>query len=347
MQTTTMPVSSEGTPSPHPGWGKAGGDADLQVSLVVPVFNEVDNLKILHQQIAGVLTAEALSWEVVYVDDGSTDGTDTVLDDLLKLDERVVVATQRRNFGKSLALGTGFALAAGQTIVTMDGDLQDEPGEIPQMLAKLNEGYEVVIGWRHHRHDTASKRLVSWVANAGTKLLTGLDIHDINSGLKAYRRDCIDQLVLYGDLHRYLPLIAHFAGFRVTEVPVAHHERRFGHSKYGLERLPRGGLDLITVIFLHQYGRRPLHLFGGGGLLLFILGFLINVYLTIQWFIGNRPIGDRPLLLLGVLLMLIGFQTITIGLVAELLVSFIQRSENPLTVTASVRRGAAQGRDAP
>lgn len=311
----------------------------MRLSLVVPVYNEVGNLEPLHLRISEVLDGQGYDWEVIYVDDGSNDGSEQVLRRLLEADERTIVVSQRRNFGKSLALASGFSLVSGDVVVTMDGDLQDEPGEIPGMVARLEEGSDVVIGWRHKRNDTASKRLVSWFANTTTKLLTGLDIHDMNSGLKAYRRSCIDQLVLYGDLHRYLPIMAHFAGFSVSEVPVEHHERLSGQSKYGLERLPRGGLDLLTVIFLYQYGRRPLHLFGGGGLLLLIAGFLINLFLTVQWFIGNRPIGSRPLLLLGVLLMLIGFQTLTIGLVAELLVSFIQRTENPLNVTASVQRG--------
>lgn len=321
--------------------GVVKGRDGLQLSLVIPVYNEVENLSLLHERIQEVMQEHGYRWEVIYVDDGSTDGSDRVLDDLLRRDERVTVATQRRNFGKSLALATGFALAAGEIIVTMDSDLQDEPAEIPRMLARLDEGHDVVIGWRQDRRDRRAKRVVSWVANTVTKLATGLDVHDMNSGLKAYRRACIEQLVLYGDMHRYLPIMAHFAGFRVTEVTVAHHERRFGRSKYGLERLPHGGLDLLTVIFLYQYGRRPLHLFGGGGLVLLTTGFFINLWLTIQWFLGNRPIGDRPLLLLGVLLMLIGFQTITVGLVAELLVSFIQRDENPLTVTATVQRGTA------
>lgn len=312
-----------------------------QLSIVIPVYNEVDNLLPLHGRIQDVMQGHGYRWEVIYVNDGSTDGSDAVLSDLLRQDERVTVVTQRRNFGKSLALAAGFSLAAGEVIVTMDGDLQDEPGEIPRMLARLDDGYDVVIGWRQARRNSLAKRAASWVANTVTKLATGLDVHDMNSGLKAYRRVCIEKLVLYGDMHRYLPIMAHFAGFRVTEIPVAHHERRFGRSKYGLERLPHGGLDLLTVIFLHQYGRRPLHLFGGGGLLLLTTGFFINLWLTIQWFLGNRPIGDRPLLLLGVLLMLIGFQTITVGLVAELLVSFIQRVEDPLTVTASVERGTS------
>lgn len=320
-------------------WHTPQHSENVYLSLVLPVYNEAPNLPLQHQRIVEAMEGHDYRWEVIYVDDGSTDGSDAVLEELLHQDERVIVATQRRNFGKSLALGTGFALASGEVIVTMDGDLQDEPNAIPDLLDSLNEGYDVAIGWRQERRDTFSKRLASKVANVTTRLLSGLDVHDMNSGLKAYTRRCVDNLTLYGDMHRYLPIIAHFAGYRVSEVPVEHHERQFGHSKYGVERLLRGGLDFITVFFLHQYGRRPLHLFGGGGLAMFLVGLAINVYLTVLWLLGNRPIGDRPLLMLGVLLMLIGFQTITIGLVAELLVSFIQREEDPLAVTAQVSRG--------
>lgn len=328
-------------------WHTPHSGENVYLSLVIPVYNEAPNLMLQHERIVDAMNGHDYRWEVIYIDDGSTDGSDAVLDELLHQDERVIVATQRRNFGKSLALGTGFALASGEVIVTMDGDLQDEPNAIPDLLASLNDGYDVAIGWRHRRRDTFRKRFASRVANVTTRVLSGLDVHDMNSGLKAYTRRCVDNLTLYGDMHRYLPIIAHFAGYRVSEVPVEHHERQFGHSKYGAERLLRGGLDFITVFFLHQYGRRPLHLFGGGGLALFLAGLAINAYLTVLWLLGNRPIGDRPLLLLGVLLMLIGFQTITIGLVAELLVSFIQREEDPLVVTARIRRGADPHGDEP
>ena len=272
------------------------------------------------------------------MDDGSTDGTRAALRALQAADSHVVVAEQRRNSGKSLALNTGFALARGAIIITMDADLQDEPGEIPNLLAKLDEGYDVVSGWKHERQDPLSKRVPSWIANHVTAWITGLRLHDMNCGLKARVDEAVRELHLYGDLHRYIPILAHYNGFRVTEIPVVHHKRRFGRSKYGPGRLLRGGLDLLTVLFLNNFRYRPLHLFGGTGLLLLLAGFFVNAYLSIEWFQGMRPLSQRPLLTLGVLLMLMGVQLGTIGLVAELLVSVVQRQEDPLRITRAVLR---------
>ncbi|RMF76511.1 MAG: glycosyltransferase [Chloroflexi bacterium] len=313
----------------------------LDLSLIIPVYNERDSLKVLHEKIVAAVAPLHLQWEVIYIDDGSSDGSADVLAELFANDSHVVVATQRRNFGKSLALATGFALARGAIVITMDADLQDEPAEIPNMLAKLDEGYDVVSGWKHNRQDPFSKRGPSWVANRVTSLMTGLHLRDMNSGFKAYRATAVRQIHIYGDLHRYIPVLAHFAGFKVGEIPVTHHPRQFGQSKYGPGRFIRGGLDLITVLFLNQYGRRPLHLFGGGGGVIFAIGLFINAFLSIEWLLGRRGLGNRPLLTFGVLMMLVGIQFITIGLLAELIVSFIQRNEDPLNITAHVHRGEA------
>ncbi len=310
----------------------------LDLSIVVPAYNEEESVPLLHERIRAVVEPLGLTWEVVYVDDGSTDGTRAALRALQAADSHVVVAEQRRNSGKSLALNTGFALARGAIIITMDADLQDEPGEIPNLLAKLDEGYDVVSGWKHERQDPLSKRVPSWIANHVTAWITGLRLHDMNCGLKAYRAEAVRELHLYGDLHRYIPILAHYNGFRVTEIPVVHHKRRFGRSKYGPGRLLRGGLDLLTVLFLNNFRYRPLHLFGGTGLLLLLAGFFVNAYLSIEWFQGMRPLSQRPLLTLGVLLMLMGVQLGTIGLVAELLVSVVQRQEDPLRITRAVLR---------
>lgn len=310
----------------------------LDLSIVVPAYNEAESVPLLHERIRAVVEPLGLVWEVVYVDDGSTDGTRAALRALQAADSHVVVAEQRRNSGKSLALNTGFALARGAIIITMDADLQDEPGEIPNLLAKLDEGYDVVSGWKHERQDPLSKRVPSWIANHVTAWITGLRLHDMNCGLKAYRAEAVRELHLYGDLHRYIPILAHYNGFRVTEIPVVHHKRRFGRSKYGPGRLLRGGLDLLTVLFLNNFRYRPLHLFGGTGLLLLLAGFFVNAYLSIEWFQGMRPLSQRPLLTLGVLLMLMGVQLGTIGLVAELLVSVVQRQEDPLRITRAVLR---------
>ena len=309
-----------------------------ELSVIIPVYNEKESLPILYDRLLAVLDELGMRWEIVFVDDGSRDGSSQVLKDLQQQDDRLVVVAQRRNFGKSLALAAGFEVAQGEILITMDADLQDEPAEIPTLLAKLNEGYDVVTGWKKHRQDPLSKRIPSRIANRTTALMTGLNLNDMNSGFKVYRRDCIQRITLYGDLHRYVPVLAHYAGFQVTEVPVVHHKRQFGKSKYGMGRLLRGGLDLMTVLFLNQYGRRPLHLFGTTGGLMLLAGFLINLWLTIEWIGGARNLSNRPLLILGVLLMLMGIQLLTMGLLAELLVSFIQRSEHPLNTVAHIYR---------
>ncbi|MCE7949186.1 MAG: glycosyltransferase [Chloroflexi bacterium CFX4] len=307
------------------------------LSLIVPVYDEYESLALLHQQIQAALSTYDGIWEVIYIDDGSRDSSLEVLQALQLADPRVVLAVQRRNFGKSLALAVGFTLAQGQIVVTLDADLQDDPQEIHALLAKLDEGFDVAVGWRHKRHDRLSKRLPSWLANTVTAWTTGLRLHDMNCGLKAYRAECVRTIRLYGDLHRYIPIMAHFEGFRVAEVQITHRERRFGKSKYGVGRLIRGGLDLLTVIFLKRYGRRPLHLFGVVGGLMFGLGTLINLLLTIEWLQGER-IGTRPLLLLGVLLMVMGVQVLSVGLIGELVVAHMQRGEYPLSSLRAVHR---------
>jgi len=316
------------------------------LSLVIPVYNEHESLHILHDKITQVMDDLNTTWEVIYIDDGSKDGSDDILRELQQRDTHVVVATQRRNFGKSLALNVGFELAQGDVIITMDADLQDEPSEIPRLLDKLAEGFDVVSGWKKDRKDPISKTLPSKIANGMTALLTGVNLHDMNSGFKAYRTSCVRSLELYGDLHRYIPALAEDAGFRVAEIPVTHHKRKFGKSKYGPGRLFSAGFDLMTVVFLSRYRRRPLHLFGGTGAALLITGLLINIILTIQW-LGGEVLSTRPALILGVLLMVMGVQLLTIGLLAELLVSFIQRNEDPLNTVRQVQRTQPDPQAAP
>jgi glycosyltransferase involved in cell wall biosynthesis len=309
------------------------------ISLVVPVYNECESLPLLFQKISDVMLRINRPWELIFIDDGSTDGSTEILTGLARSNSNVVLALQRRNFGKSLALNVGFELARGEILVTLDADLQDEPEEIPNLLAKLSEGYDVVSGWKKDRKDPLSKTVPSRIANGMTSLMTGVNLHDMNSGFKAYRTSCVRKLSLYGDLHRYIPALAEDAGFKVTEIPVVHHKRQFGHSKYGPGRLMSAGFDLITVVFLSRYRRRPLHLFGGAGALMLFVGLLINVWLTLQWFQG-AALSSRPLLILGVLLMLMGVQLLTIGLLAELLVSYIQRNENPLNTVRAIYGGS-------
>ena len=310
----------------------------MDISLIIPVYNEKESLPILQDKLGAAMGDIGLTWEIIYIDDGSTDGSTQVLQKLQAQADNITLALMRRNRGKSQALHSGFALAQGEIMITLDSDLQDEPAEIKNLVAKLNAGYDVVVGWKKERNDPITKTLPSWIANRTTRWVTGLSLHDMNSGLKGIRADVVKQINIYGDLHRYIPILAYYEGFRVTEIPVVHHPRQFGYSKFGTGRLLRGGLDLLTVVFLNNYRYRPAHLFGGVGGFLAALGFLINFYLSIEWLRGVRPIGDRPLLTLGVLLMVIGVQLLTTGLLAELLVSHIQSREDPLRPVRKVIR---------
>lgn len=323
-------------------------DSGVYLSVVIPILNERDSLRLLHQQITEVLQPLDDPYEIIFVDDGSSDGSVAVCRDLVDRDHHVVLIELRRNFGKALALSAGFQVARGELIVTMDGDLQDDASEMPRLLAALDEGADLVSGWKRERHDPMSKTLPSRFFNAVTSRMTGLRLHDFNCGFKAYRRDVVAEMDLYGELHRYIPVLAHAKGFKVTEVPVRHHERRFGTSKYSLERFTRGAFDLLTVLFLSVFRRRPLHLFGLIGSVLAMVGFAINGYLTILWFTGTRPIGDRPLLILGTLLIILGVQVLLFGLLAEMINAATYRRDGVQDAIRTVRRreaGRPAGRD--
>lgn len=307
------------------------------ISIVIPLFNEVESLPKLIENIQTVGAQSSLQYEIIFVDDGSTDGSTALLRDF-STDPAIKTVELRRNFGKSAALAAGFAVARGEIIVTMDADLQDDPAEIPNLLAKLDEGCDLVTGWKANRQDPLTKTIPSFIANTTTRLVSGVKIKDMNSGLKCYRSEVAKSLNLYGDLHRYIPIIAHYQGFRVAEIPVRHHARQYGRSKYGVSRLLRGLMDFFTVIFIYNYGSRPLHLLGGLGALLGGLGLLINLYMTWLWIRGVRPIGDRPLLLLGILLVVVGVQITTLGLIAELLVANSRRQENPLDIVREIHQ---------
>jgi glycosyltransferase involved in cell wall biosynthesis len=289
----------------------------MDVSIVIPLLNEEASLRELHRAIRAVMDPLGLEWEVVFVDDGSTDSSMDILREIHAANGRVTVLSFGRNLGKSAALAVGFREAAGRAVITMDADLQDDPAEIPRMLAALEEGYDLVSGWKKERKDPLSKRLPSRVFNGVTRAVTGLRLHDMNCGLKAYRAEVVKTIRIYGELHRYTPVLAHWAGFRVTEIPVRHHARKFGRTKYGPERFTRGFFDLITVLFLRRYVTRPLHLFGAIGAILFAGGFAIGVYLTVLKIMGEA-IGRRPLLTLGILLMVIGGQFVSVGLLGEM-----------------------------
>ncbi len=292
-----------------------------ELSIVIPLFNEQDSLPPLYAQLTAALGALGRTYELLFVDDGSTDKSFAVLQELHQKDPAHVRVLQfRGNFGKSAALAAGFKESSGEIVFTMDADLQDDPAEIPAFLQKLNEGYDLVSGWKKVRHDPLGKTLPSKVFNWFTRVFTGVDLHDFNCGFKCYRREVIDSIQVYGEMHRYLPALAAEMRFRVGELPVQHHPRTHGKSKYGLERFTRGAADLITILFLTRYLRRPAHLFGAAGFGFSGFGFLILLYMTGLWLAGVRPIGNRPLLTLGVLLTIVGIQFISIGLLGEMMV---------------------------
>ena len=290
------------------------------ISVVVPVHDEERSVALLHDELSSALSQLDRPWEVVFVDDGSTDGTFAALTRLHAAHEEVRVIRLRRNFGKAAALQAGFERAEGDVVVTIDGDLQDDPAELPRLLAKLDEGFDLVSGWKAKRHDPLSRRLLSRLFNRVTSLVSGLRLHDLNCGLKAYRAEVVQDLRLYGELHRFIPVLAHYRGFRVAELPVNHRPRAHGRSRYGMERYLRGFLDLLTVTFMGRYRHRPLHLFGGVGLLLGAVGTAVLVYLTVLK-VSGEAIGHRPLLTLGVLLVVVGVQLVSLGLVSELVAS--------------------------
>ena len=300
----------------------------MDISVVVPLYNEEDNVQLLYEEIKGVLDTMAEQAEIVFVDDGSRDNTLAKLEAIQAGDDRVRVVSLRRNFGQTAAMTAGFDHARGGVIITMDGDLQNDPHDIPQLVGKLNEGYDVVTGWRHDRQDAfLSRRLPSQLANRLISWVTGVGLHDYGCTLKAFRREVIDNINLYGEMHRFIPAIASGMGISFTEVKVNHRARRFGTSKYGISRTIRVVLDLITVKFMLSYATRPLHVFGTVGVVSSLLGVLIALVLTVQRQLYGVALANRPLLLLAVLLIFMGIQFITIGLLAELVVRTYHESQ--------------------
>ena len=290
------------------------------VSVVIPAWNEAESLPELAQKVRTVLQKRATTWEMIIVDDGSTDATWPTVDRLHAADPRVRGTRLARNYGKAAALAAGFAAAKANRIVTMDADLQDDPEEIPTLLDRLEEGYDLVSGWKQNRQDGWLKNKSSVLFNWATSRMCGLKLHDFNCGLKAYRREVAQRVRLYGEMHRYVPALAHLDGFQVTEQPVRHHRRKFGRTKYGVDRFLNGFLDLLTVYFLHARGTSPLHFFGRIGTWFGGIGGLISLYFLLMW-LGGAALRVRPILILALVLIIMAVQFISLGLVAELVVS--------------------------
>jgi len=309
--------------------------------VVVPVLNEEESLPLLYQRLTEVLTENNYRYEIIVVDDGSTDSSFDILQALQTEDERLRVVQFRRNYGQTAAFAAGFDRARGDVVITIDADLQNDPADIPALLAEMDEGYDVVSGWRVDRQDRfLDRRLPSMVANWMISWTTGVHLHDYGCSLKAYRREVLGDVQLYGELHRFLPALAHAAGGRVTEIPVSHYPRRFGKAKYGLSRTIKVFLDILAVRFLMSYSTRPIHIFGLLGLFSFLVGLALLSYLAVVRLFLLQPIGDRPLTLLGILLTMLGVQLITSGLLAELVVRTYYESQGKPIYTVRRELGA-------
>lgn len=315
------------------------------VSVVIPVYDEEESLPLLYNSLKDVLDGTGRDYEIVFVDDGSRDGSMKVLEDLHAKDERVVVVSFRRNFGQTAAMAAGFHYATGDVIVTMDADMQNDPADIPRMLEEIKD-CDVVSGWRKNRKDKfLSRKLPSKIANWLISKVTGVHLHDYGCTLKAYRKEVIKNVKLYGEMHRFIPAIASWVGATIKEVETTHHPRRFGTSKYGISRTVRVVLDLITVKFLQSFSTRPIHAFGPLGLGMGFIGFLISLYLSFEKLALGYDIGGRPLLLLAVLLIILGVQLVVMGLLGEMLARVYHESQDkPIFHIRKVLKGEMEAK---
>jgi glycosyltransferase involved in cell wall biosynthesis len=300
----------------------------IDVSVVVPLLNEEESLAELFQRIKTVVLDLDKTFEVIFVDDGSTDNSASIIKELNTKDSRAKLIEFRKNYGKAAGLAAGFKMAEGDIVITMDADLQDDPNEIPNLINKLNEGYDLVSGWKKVRHDSFIKNNTSKIYNYFTSAFSGIRLHDFNCGLKAYRSEVVKTMNVYGELHRYLPVIAHRNGYRVTEIPVTHHPRQYGESKYGVARFTRGAFDLLTITFLTRYKKRPLHLFGSWGLFSTFIGGIILTILAAQKIFFDAHLSRRPILFLGLLMVIVGVQFFSIGLLGEMITESRSDSDN-------------------
>ncbi len=317
----------------------------IDLTAVVPVLDEAPSLPELYNRLRAAVASQGMTYEFIFIDDGSTDDTPRVLEKLAASDPNVRVASFRRNFGKSAALAVAFARARGRYVLTLDGDLQDDPAELPRMLDALEQrGLDLVSGWKAKRHDPWTKTLPSKLFNAVTGAVAGVKLHDFNCGLKLYRREVVESIEVYGEFHRFLPALAHWRGFRVGEIPVQHHARRFGKSKFGAARFVNGFLDLIAAMFLSTSFLKPLHVFGRMAILLGGIGMLLNLYFV--WMaIAGEPVRVRPLLVLGLVFVVVAIQFVLMGLLGEMIAAGRIKTDWPMRFTANFDPPAEGGKE--
>ena len=318
--TNANPNSLKMKPQRRPAPMAASRPARNRVSIIIPLYNEEESLQPLSSDIRKVCITNNYDFEVIMVDDGSTDGSLKVMKDICRGDVRFKYVSFQKNYGKSAALNVGFKMATGQYVITMDADLQDDPIEIPNLIAKVKDGYDVVSGWKKKRYDPFIKKHSSKFFNWVTKVFSGVKIHDFNCGLKIYKKVVTDNVRIYGELHRYIPVLASWKGFKVGEIVVQHHPRQYGKTKFGVSRFFKGFVDLLTVVFITRYVKRPMHLFGFMGGLSTLAGLVINAILSYEKIVCGLPLSNRPMLFLGVLLMIIGLQFFSMGLIGEMIV---------------------------
>ncbi len=291
-----------------------------RLSIIIPLYNEEESVNPLVNEIKKALKQVDVAYEIIFVDDGSNDNSLNFVKEICKQDKRFKYISFQKNYGKSAALQMGFKEATGDVVVTMDADLQDDPNEILHLLKKLDEGFDVVSGWKKKRYDPIIKKISSKFFNLVTRIFSGVKIHDVNCGLKAYKKDVIQNLRIYGELHRYIPVLAKWQGYKISEVIVQHHPRKYGSTKFGTSRFFKGFIDLFTVMFTTRYIRRPMHFFGFFGMLSFFAGIIVNGYLSYLWFFEHN-LSNRPMLFLGILLIIVGVQFFSVGLLGEMLVT--------------------------
>lgn len=301
------------------------------ISVVIPLLNEEESLNELSHELEKVFDFLKCNYEVIFIDDGSTDNSFARIREIHRRNPKFHCIKLRRNYGKSAALAKGFKAAKGNVVITMDADLQDDPAEIPDLIKVLNSGYDLVSGWKKVRYDPFIKKHTSKLFNYFTSKLSGVRLHDFNCGLKAYKKDVVKSLRIYGEMHRYIPALAYLSGFKVTEKPVRHQARKYGVTKFGASRFVNGFLDLMTVVFTNKYMKRPLHFFGSIGIITSMLGIIITIYLGILKFAEGKPLSDRPLFLVGIFLIIVGIQFLSLGLIAEMITKSNVKDDDVLT----------------